>query len=62
MSDDPRLPLLRQINPAFAQAEALTERSRADPDGTQKRLQEKLATQAPKPERPKIPLALVKAT
>lgn len=59
---DPRLPLLRQINPAFAQAEALVEKSRADPDGVQKRLQEKLAAQSERPERAKKPLALVKAT
>lgn len=58
---DPRLPLLRQINPIFAQTEAMIERSNADLDGVQKRLREKLAAQTPKPERVKIPLALVKA-
>lgn len=45
MTPDPRLPALRAINPAFAEAEAQTAKSRDDPTGEQARLRNILARQ-----------------
>jgi len=42
---DPRLPILRAMNPVFAEAEALIAKSRTDATGEQARLRDLLARQ-----------------